>query len=325
MDTQFDIIAEAKSIFDKEMEALARTKDAIGEDFETIIHLVLDCRGKVIFTGMGKPGHIGAKLAATFASLGTPAFFMHPAEAMHGDLGMVEKKDIVILTSYSGESDEVTRLLPVLQEIGCVTVAITGKPKSTLAKACQYHFFFPAFEEACFMHLAPTSSTTALLVLGDAMAVVASRAKHYTKEDFGLYHPAGALGKQLLVKVQDVMHTDRDNAVVRRGSSLRSAIVEMSSKGLSMVTIVDEENRLAGIITDGDLRRMLERGVDVYNEIVDNVMTANPKWIDYREMAVNALQFMSDRKITCMPVLDENRQVVGSVLMQDIFKAGIVR
>lgn len=325
MDTQFDIIAEAKSIFDKEMEALARTKDAIGEDFETIIHLVLDCRGKVIFTGMGKPGHIGAKLAATFASLGTQAFFMHPAEAMHGDLGMVEEKDVVILTSYSGESEEVTRLLPVLQEIGCVTVAITGKPKSTLAKACQYHFFFPAFEEACFMHLAPTSSTTALLVLGDAMAVVASRAKHYTKEDFGLYHPAGALGKQLLVKVQDVMHTDRDNAVVRRGSSLRSAIVEMSSKGLSMVTIVDEENRLAGIITDGDLRRMLERGVDVYNEIVDNVMTANPKWIDYREMAVNALQFMSDRKITCMPVLDENRQVVGSVLMQDIFKAGIVR
>ena len=325
MNKDFDIIAEAKSIFDKEMEALARTKDAIGEDFETIIHLVLDCRGKVIFTGMGKPGHIGAKLAATFASLGTPAFFMHPAEAMHGDLGMVEKKDIVILTSYSGESEEVTRLLPVLQEIGCVTVAITGKPKSTLAKACQYHFFFPAFEEACFMHLAPTSSTTALLVLGDAMAVVASRAKHYTREDFGMHHPAGALGKQLLVKVQDVMHTDRDNAVVRRGSSLRSAIVEMSSKGLSMVTIVDEENRLAGIITDGDLRRMLERGVDVYNEIVDNVMTANPKWIDYREMAVNALQFMSDRKITCMPVLDENRQVVGSVLMQDIFKAGIVR
>lgn len=325
MDTQFDIIAEAKSIFDKEMDALAKTKDAIGEDFETIIRLVLDCHGKVIFTGMGKPGHIGAKLAATFASLGTPAFFMHPAEAMHGDLGMVEEKDVVILTSYSGESEEVTRLLPVLQEIGCVTVAITGKPKSTLAKACQYHFFFPAFEEACFMHLAPTSSTTALLVLGDAMAVVASRAKHYTKEDFGLHHPAGALGKQLLVKVQDVMYTGKDNAVVLRGSSLRSAIVEMSSKGLSMVTIVDEENRLAGIITDGDLRRMLERGVDVYNEIVDNVMTANPKWIDYREMAVNALQFMSDRKITCMPVLDENRRVVGSVLMQDIFKAGIVR
>lgn len=325
METQFDIIAEAKAIFDKEIEALVKTRDAIGEDFERIIELVLGCRGKVILTGMGKPGHIGAKMAATFASLGTPAFFMHPAEAMHGDLGMVEGKDVVILMSYSGESEEVTRLLPVLQEIGCVTVAITGKPKSTLAKECQYHFFFPAFEEACFMHLAPTSSTTALLVLGDAMAVVASRAKHYTKEDFGLHHPAGALGKKLLVRVQNVMYTGKDNAVVLRGSSLRSAIVEMSTKGLSMVTIVDEENRLAGIITDGDLRRMLERGVDVYNETVDHVMTVNPKWIDYREMAVNALQYMSDRKITCMPVLDENKRVIGSVLMQDIFKAGIVR
>ena len=325
MNNDFNIIAEAKSIFDKEIEALAKTRDAIGDDFETIIRLVLSCRGKVIITGMGKPGHIGAKMAATFASLGTPAFFMHPAEAMHGDLGMVEKKDVVILLSYSGESEEITRLLPVLQEIGCETVAITGKAKSTLARACRHHFFFPPFEEACFMHLAPTSSTTALLVLGDALAVVASRAKHYTKEDFGLHHPAGALGKKLLVKVLNVMHTGKDNAVVLMGSSLRSAIVEMSAKGLSMVTIVDEGNNLAGIITDGDLRRMLERGVDVYNETVDRVMTKNPKWIDYREMAVNALQFMSDRKITGMPVLDENRKVIGSVLMQDIYKAGIVR
>lgn len=244
---------------------------------------------------------------------------------MHGDLGMVEKKDVVMLMSYSGESEEVTRLMPVLQEIGCTTIAITGKPKSTLAKECQYHFFFPEFEEACYMHLAPTSSTTALLVLGDALAVVASRAKNYTKEDFGLHHPAGALGKKLLVKVKDVMHSGKENAVVFEGSSLRSAIVEMSTKGLSMVTIVDKDMHLKGIITDGDLRRMLERGVDVYNECVDEVMTASPKYIDYREMAVNALQYMSNRKITCMPVLDENEKVVGSILMQDIFKAGIVR
>lgn len=325
MNKDFDVISEAKSIFDKEIEALKKTRDVIGVDFETIIRLVLACRGKVILTGMGKPGHIGAKMAATFASLGTPAFFMHPAEAMHGDLGMVEKKDVVILLSYSGESEEITRLLPVLEEIGCETVAITGKEKSTLARSCRHHFFFPAFEEACFMHLAPTSSTTALLVLGDALAVVASRAKHYTKEDFGLHHPAGALGKKLLVKVGDVMHTGGDNAVVLCGSSLRSAIVEMSTKGLSMVTIVDEENNLKGIITDGDLRRMLERGVDVYGETVDNVMTKTPKWIDSREMAVNALQFMSDRKITGMPVLGGDGKVVGSVLMQDIYKAGIVR
>lgn len=325
MDTQFDILAEARGIFDKEMEALVRTRDALGADFETLVELVLHCRGKVILTGMGKPGHIGSKIAATLASLGTPAFFMHPAEAMHGDLGMVERKDVVILLSYSGESGEVTRLLPVLREIGCATVAITGKPKSTLARECTHHFFFPEFEEACYMHLAPTSSTTALLVLGDALALVVSRAKNYTKEDFGLHHPAGALGRKLLVKVSDVMHSGEHNATVPEGSSLRSAIVEMSSKGLSMVTIVDAQRHLKGIITDGDLRRMLEKGVDVYNETIDNVMTRTPKWIDSREMAVNALQYMSDVRITCMPVLDENKTVVGTVLMQDIFKAGIVR
>ena len=325
METEFDVVYEAKQIFDKEIEALEKTRDSIDYDFEKIVQLILDCEGKVVLTGMGKPGHIATKIAATFASLGTPSFFMHPGEAMHGDLGMVEKKDIVILMSYSGESTEVTRLMPVLQEIGCTTIAITGNPKSTLAKECQYHFFFPEFEEACYMHLAPTSSTTALLVLGDALALVVSRAKNYTKEDFGLHHPAGALGKKLLVKVKDLMHTDSENAVVTEGNTLRNAIVEMSSKGLSMVTIVDQEKKLKGIITDGDLRRMLERGVDVYNVQIDEVMTHNPKWIDYREMAVNALQKMSDMRITSMPVLNEEQKVIGTILMQDIFKAGIVR
>lgn len=322
---QFNIIEEAKNVFDKEIKALTLTREAIGYDFEIILKLILECEGKVVITGMGKPGHIGAKIAATFASLGTPSFFMHPGEAMHGDLGMVEKKDVVLLLSYSGESTEVTELMPVLYEIGCTTIAITGKSKSTLAREAQYCFCFPEFEEACYMHLAPTSSTTALLVLGDALAVVSSRMRNYTKEDFGLHHPAGALGKKLLVKVKDVMHSGKDNAVILSDNSLRNAIIEMSSKGLSMVTIVDEENHLKGIITDGDLRRMLEKGVDVYNETVSNVMTKTPKWIDCREMAVNALQKMSDLKITCMPVLDQEKKVVGSVLMQDIFKAGIVR
>ena len=322
---QFNIIEEARNVFDKEIKALAQTRQAIDHDFEVILDLILNCEGKVVITGMGKPGHIGTKIAATFASLGTPSFFMHPGEAMHGDLGMVEKKDVVLLLSYSGESTEVTELMPVLHEIGCTTIAITGKGKSTLARECQYCFCFPEFEEACYMHLAPTSSTTALLVLGDALAVVASRMRNYTKEDFGLHHPAGALGKKLLVKVKDLMHSAEENAVILEDSSLRNAIVEMSSKGLSMVTIVDENNQLKGIITDGDLRRMLERGVDVYNEAVVNVMTKTPKWIDYREMAVNALEKMSHMKITCMPVLDEKRAVIGTVLMQDIFKAGIVR
>lgn len=325
MEAQFDVIEEAHAVFDKEIEALTRTRDALGEDFSNMVDLVLNCRGKVVLTGMGKPGHIGTKIAATLASLGTPAFFMHPAEAMHGDLGMVEEKDVVILMSYSGESEEVTRLMPTLHEIGCKTVAITGKPKSTLAKECQYHFIFPEFEEACYMHLAPTSSTTALLVLGDALALVVSRAKNYTREDFGLYHPAGALGRKLLVHVSDLMHAGKENAVVREQSSLREAIVEMSSKGLSMVSVVDKNGKLKGVITDGDLRRMLERGIDVYHEVIDHVMTKTPRWIDSRDMAVNALQIMSDLKITGMPVLNEEQQVVGTILMQDIFKAGIVR
>lgn len=324
MTSNFSVVDEAKKIFDIEIEALNKTRDSLDENFEMLVNLIVDCSGKVVLTGMGKPGHIGTKIAATLASLGTPSFFMHPGEALHGDLGMVEEKDIVILMSYSGESDEITRLMPTLHEIGCKTVAITGKPKSTLAKECQYHIYFPEFEEACYMGLAPTSSTTALLVVGDAIAVTAARAKNYTREDFGLHHPAGALGKRLLVRVENVMHKDKENATILTGSSLKQAIVEMSAKGLSMVSVIDDKNRLLGIITDGDLRRMLERGTDVYNETIDNVMTKEPKWIDVREMAVNALQIMTDLHITGMPVLNEDKEVTGTILMQDIYKAGLI-
>ena len=325
MNEPFDVIKEAGAVFDKEILALEKTKAALDEGFREILMLLVNCTGKVIVTGIGKPGHIDSKIAATLASLGTPAFYLHPAEALHGDLGMVQESDVVLITSYSGESEEVIRLLPTLHEIGCTTVAITGNGRSTLARECAYRFVLPPFEEACYMHLAPTSSTTALLVLGDALAVVASRMRNFTEKDFGLNHPAGALGKKLLVKVSDLMYTGERNAVVVRGSTLRSAIVEMSSKGLSMVTVTDEEGRLAGIITDGDLRRMLERGVDVYRENVDAVMTASPKWIDQREMAVNALQIMNNFRITGMPVLNGQGRVSGSILMQDIIKAGIVR
>ncbi len=325
MKGDFNYLNEARTVFDKEILALQKTKDALGTDFETILKLILRCKGKVIVTGIGKTGHIGSKMAATFASLGTPSFFMHPAEAMHGDLGMADANDIVLLMSHSGESEEVIRLMPVLHEIGCVTIAITGNERSTLSKECEYRFIFPELEEACYMHLAPTSSTTALLVLGDALAVVASRARNYTEEDFSLHHPAGALGKKLLVKVKDVMHSGEENAVVLEGNTLHKAIAEMSGKGLSMVTIVDSEHHLKGIITDGDLRRMLERQADVYHECVDDVMTKEPKWIDYREMAVNALEIMNHKKITCMPVVDERDRVVGSILLQDIVKAGIVQ
>ena len=325
MDSGLDTLQAARDVFNKEISALEKTRDSLGADFETAADLILHCEGKVVFTGIGKPGHIDSKLSATFASLGIPSFYMHPGEALHGDLGMVEKRDVVILTSYSGESEEVVRLLPVLKEIGCAAIAITGNEKSTLAKNCRYRIILPKFEEACYMHLAPTSSTTALLVLGDALALTVSRARNFTAEDFGLRHPAGALGKKLRVKVSDLMYQGEANAVVNEASSLQSAIVEMSAKGLSMVAITDKSGYLRGIITDGDLRRMLERRVDVYRVSVKDVMTENPKWIDGRELAVNALQKMSDGKITSMPVLNEEKKVIGSILMQDIFKAGIVR
>ncbi len=321
---KIDAIAEARGVIDKEIDALVKVRDAMGAEFEKCLELILNCKGKVILTGMGKSGHIGTKIAATFASLGTPAFFMHPGEAMHGDLGMVEKKDVVFLMSHSGESTEVTSLIPVLNEIGCITVAVTGREKSTLARECNYRYTFPEMEEACSLKLAPTSSTTTLLAWGDALAVVSSRARNYTKEDFGLHHPAGALGKRLLLKVKDIMHSGDGDASVPLGSSLQSAIVEMSGKGLSMVTIIDNEGKLRGIITDGDLRRMLEKSVDVYNVTVDEVMTANPKSTTTLTMAAEALQRMSDLHITCMPVVDENGLVAGTVLMQDIIKAGVV-
>lgn len=321
---KFDIIKAAQSVIETEMVALDKTKLAIDENFCQIIDLILHCKGKLVITGIGKPGHIGCKMAASFASLGTPSFYLHPSEAMHGDLGMLGKDDIVLLLSYSGESNEVTSLLPVIKEIGCCTIAITGNMESTLSKQCQYRFIFPHFEEACYLHLAPTSSTTALLALGDAMAVVLSKLRNYTREDFGLHHPAGALGRKLLIKVTDIMHKGTENAVVKQGCSLKSAIVEMCSKGLSLVTIVDDQDKLIGILTDGDLRRMLERDVDVYSAKIDYVMTKSPKSIDYHEMAVDALQFMNNKHITSLPVVDENQRVVGAILMQDIMNAGIV-
>lgn len=324
MEDHFDVIKEARRIFDIEIEALQKTRDSLGEDFVKLVELVLYCKGKIVLTGMGKPGHIGTKIAATLASLGTPAFFMHPAEAMHGDLGMLSDADVVIMMSYSGESGEVVSLLPPIKKIGATTIAITGNPRSTLARECMHHLFFPEFEEACHMRLAPTSSTTVLLAVGDALAVVTSELRHYSKEDFGLRHPAGSLGKKLLMRVSDLMYSGNDNAIVDQGVTLQRAIVEMSSKGLSMVCIVDTNNNLVGIITDGDLRRMLERGVDVYNESVTNVMTKNPKTISYRELAVSALQKMNELHITGMPVLDDNQKVIGTILLQDISKAGII-
>ena len=318
-----DKIAEGKRVFNVEIEALRRTRDCLDEDFLDILNIITNCKGKVIVTGMGKPGHIAGKLAATFSSLGTPAFFLHPAEAMHGDLGMISREDVVMAISYSGESDEIIGILPNIKMQGATLVAITGNRNSALAKAADYLQVFPQFEEACYLGLAPTSSTTATLVYGDALAVVASALYGFKEVDFGKFHPAGALGKKLILTVNDIMADKEKNAVVRENVTLQEAIVELSKKGLGMVSVIDSEYKLLGVVTDGDLRRALEKRVSIYELNVVDIMTSEPVHISSGELAISALQILKQRNISCMPVLKEGK-VIGTIRLQDILNRGII-
>lgn len=318
-----DRLLEAKKVFDIEINALEKTKEALDETYLKILSLITNCRGKVIITGMGKPGHIAAKLAATFSSLGTPSFRLHPAEAMHGDLGMVSENDVVIAISLSGESDEIVRILPNIKMIGATLVGITGNPFSSLAKACDVVQILPKFDEACYMGLAPTSSTTAVLCYGDSLAVVASGMYGFKELDFGKFHPAGALGKKLLMTVKDVMIPVDETAFINKGLSLKEGIVAMSKKGLSIVTEI-EDNKINGILTDGDLRRLLENNADIYSLMFDEVMTKKPVIINENAMAVDALKTLRDRRFSSMPVVSEDGLYVGIVTLHSIIKAGIV-
>lgn len=319
-----DKIALARQVFDAEIQALKSMRDALDETFVEIVNLVTDCKGKVVLTGMGKPGHICQKLAATLSSLGTPSFFLHPAEAQHGDLGMLSAEDVVIAMSYSGESDEVIRLLPNIRLIGAKLVGITARAQSTLAQHCDVVQVLPPFEEACYMHLAPTSSTTVELAYGDALAVVAADHYGFHEENFALFHPAGALGKKLVLKVSDLMASGERNAVVNLSATLQSAIVEMSTKQLGMVTIEDDAHHICGIITDGDLRRALNKAVDIYHLEVKDIMTAMPITIRENVMAVDALQLMKKKSISCMPVMDENNMIVGGITLGMLASSGLV-
>lgn len=318
-----DKLVEGKRVFDIEIEALKKTRDVLGKTFIQILDLIIDCEGKVIVTGMGKPGHIARKVAATFASLGTPSFYLHPAEAMHGDLGMISSNDIVIAISYSGESDEITKILPNIKMIGATLVGITGNKESILAQVADVVQVLPKFEEACYLGLAPTSSTTSVLCYGDALAVVASSIYGFKDVDFGKFHPAGALGKKLILKVNDLMDKNEKNSKVHISMSLKDAIVELSQKGLGIVNIVDDVNRLLGIITDGDLRRQLEKGVNIYSLKVEDIMTKEPKTIQSGKFAIDALKFMHEKNISCIPVLDEGI-LIGTIRIQNIVGAGIV-
>ncbi len=319
-----DKLAEGRRVFDIEIQALEKTRDALDNTFVKILDLVTKCTGKVIITGMGKPGHIAAKLAATFASLGTPSFSLHPGEAMHGDLGMICDNDIVIVISYSGESDEIVKILPNIKMIGSILVGITGNANSTLAHASDIVQVLPKFEEACYLGLAPTSSTTVALCYGDALAIVASGIYGFRDVDFGRYHPAGALGKKLILKVNNLMAKNNDVPVVKLGTLLMDAIPVMSQKGLGVISIVDNANKLVGIITDGDLRRIIEKHTDIYSELVDNVMIKNPKKTTPDRLAIEALHFIKKNSINNLPVVDPDNKLVGTITWQQIIKAGIV-
>ena len=313
-----DKLAEGRRVFDIEIEALKKTRDALDETFVKILDVVTGCKGKVVITGMGKPGHIATKLAATFASLGTPSFFLHPGEAMHGDLGMISENDVVIAISYSGESDEIIKILPNIKMIGATLVGISGNGNSS-----DIVQILPKFKEACYLGLAPTSSTTSVLCYGDALAVVASGIYGYKDVDFGRIHPAGALGKKLILKVDDLMAKGNDNAKVRGNVALKDAIIELSKKGLGVVSIVDGEDTLLGVITDGDLRRQLEKEADIYSLQVEDIMTKKPITIQSGRLAVEGLKVLKENNVSCVMVMEGNK-VVGTIRLQDIIGIGIV-
>lgn len=319
-----DKLIEGKKVFDAEIEALIKTRDVLDDVFVKILDLVANCQGKVIVTGMGKPGHVAIKIAATFASLGTPSFCLHPAEAMHGDLGMISENDIVIAISYSGESDEIVKILPNIKIIGATLVAITGNKNSTLAQASDIAQILPTFKEACHLGLAPTASTTAALCYGDALAVTASGIYGFKNTDFGKLHPAGALGKKLILKVRDLMAKDAMIPMVECGTPLISAIKEISNKGLGIVCVVNNNDEIQGIITDGDLRRILEKKVDIYSVNIDEVMTREPYIIDDKMFAVDALLFIKSHNINALPIINEKNRLIGVITWQMISKSGIV-
>lgn len=316
-------LEEAKRVFDIEIDALEKTRDVLNDTYLQILELITNCSGKVIITGMGKPGHIAAKLAATFASLGTPAFHLHPAEAMHGDLGMVSANDVVIAISFSGESEEIVRILPNIKLIGATLVGLTGNSNSTLAHTADIVQILPQIEEACYLGFAPTSSTTAALCYGDSLAVVASGIYGFKDSDFGKFHPAGSLGKRIIVTVNDLMKKGDENAIIHKDDSLKEAIIELSSKGLGIVTVVDDSNKLLGVITDGDLRRRLEQEADIYGLKVDEIMTRRPKTIKSGQLALDALTLMKRSGVTCIPVITDSADVVGTIRMHDILEYGI--
>lgn len=306
-----------------ETDAVAALQQRIDQNFLCACNLMLACKGRVIVSGMGKSGHIGKKIAATLASTGTPAFFVHPGEASHGDLGMITEQDVVIAISSSGGSAEVITLLPLLKRLGIPLIAMTGNADSPLAQAADTHLDISVISEACPLGLAPTSSTTVTLVMGDALAVALLEARGFTAEDFAFSHPGGTLGRKLLLKVSDIMHSG--DAIPRVGAStpVLDALMVMTQKGLGITTVCSEDGALLGVLTDGDLRRGLDRKIDIYNALSNEIMTLKPLTISSNTLAAEALNIMESRKITSLIVSEDSISVCGVLHMHDILKAGV--
>lgn len=319
------LVRSARAVIATEAQAIEALRDRIDASFLAACQLMFECGGRVVVSGMGKSGHIARKIAATLASTGTPAFFVHPGEASHGDLGMITERDVVLALSNSGETDELLTILPLVKRQGIPLIAMTGNDVSSLARLADVHLDTSVPAEACPLGLAPTSSTTAALVMGDALAIALLEARGFTDEDFARSHPAGALGRQLLLKISDVMHTGEQIPTVGAHVSLTESLVEMTRKGLGMTAIVDSEQRLLGVFTDGDLRRAIDDDdIDLRTTPVTRLMTPRPKTITADKLAAEAAQLMEAHKIHALLVVDAEQRVVGALNIHDLLRARVV-
>lgn len=314
----------ARNVLHIEAEAVQALADRLDEQFHRAVQLIMACKGRVVVTGMGKSGHIAGKIAATLASTGTPAFFVHPGEASHGDLGMIAHDDVVIALSNSGESAEITAILPLIKRRGARLVGMSGNPDSTLGRESDVHLNAAVDKEACPLNLAPTASTTAALALGDALAVTLLDMRGFTPEDFARTHPGGSLGRKLLVHVRDVMHAGDALPVVGHAASLKDALLEMTRKGLGMTAIVDDSGHVTGVFTDGDLRRALEKSIDMHTARIADLMGRDPKTIGPDQLAVEAVEKMQSLKINGLLVVNTEGKLAGALNMHDLLKAGVV-
>lgn len=322
--TEVDLITVGKNVIQTERDAVSALLPRIDAEFERACQAILQCKGRVVVSGMGKSGHIANKIAATFASTGTPAFFMHPAEASHGDLGMITREDVLLALSYSGESQEILTLLPGLKRLKITLIAMTGSKYSSLAKAADIHLNVSVSREACPLDLAPTSSTTVSLVMGDALAISLLEARGFTQEDFARSHPGGRLGRRLLLTVGDIMRQGELIPQVTHDTPLKEALIEMSRKGLGMTGILNENQQVIGILTDGDLRRALDRDVDLKKVSVSAVMTTPCTTLTANLLAVEALNIIEQKRINGFLVVDEHNHLIGAFNMHDLLKHGVL-